>query len=92
MSLTSPFNILGSKIFIDSGKIKTGIKSFSVNLVKDNGLLQNLLNLLNQDLLTGSIHLVPDAVKLLSYIMIISCILTSDVGINSVTMGSTCLS
>jgi len=42
-------------IFIVLAKIKTVFKSFNVNVVKDNGLLRVLLN---QDLITISIHLV----------------------------------
>jgi len=70
-------------------KIKTVFKSFNVNVVKDNGLLRVLLN---QDLITISIHLVLDVVKQPSYIMTISFIHTSLVVTRDVIIISLCLS
>jgi len=70
-------------------KIKTVFKSFNVNVVKDNGLLRVLLN---QDLITISIHLVLDVVKQPSYITTISFIHTSLVLTRDVIIISLCLS
>jgi len=93
ISNNSSFNLVCPRcfliIFIVLAKIKTVFKSFNVSVVKDNGLLRVLLN---QDLITISIHLVLDVVKLLSYITTISFIHTSLVLTRDVIIISLCLS
>jgi len=93
ISNNSSFNLVCPRcfliIFIGLVKIWMVFKSFNVSVVKDNGLLRVLLNL---DLVTRSIHLVLDVLKLPSYTMTISFTLTLDVETRSVITASTCLS